>query len=427
MTAARAGRRRWNQRFADGALEDDYQRRAAEAGQAQFRVVAAIALALWLAMYALDRQTAGSDDNLHRLLLLRYAVATPIGVLAAALGWLPIQRFQHLRPALAVALVAAYIGTPIAMALTVPEPAAFDAYSMVPAILASVVAACGLFALWGVRWDVIGLGVLPAVTVGWLAIVRRYPTADDATSIVSTVLAVVAAGLVAWWIDGARREAFVAARRVEEEEARSQTLIENMLPAPIAAQLKAGVTPIAEQVADATVLFGDLVGFTPLAAELAPTEVVATLDELFTELDEIAQRHGVATIKTIGDAYMAVCGAPTPRVDHAAAVAEMALEMRDLVAGRAFAGGRRLELRIGMHSGPLVAGVIGKKKFVYDLWGDTVNTASRMESHGVPGKVHVTAAVRARLDGRYQLVPRGPQAIKGKGEMETWLLERRSD
>jgi class 3 adenylate cyclase len=416
----------WTQRFAEPSLEAAYQRSSADSTQRQARVLTALALVGWIVMFTFDRETAGSDRNLRWLYVLRYAVGAPLGAAVLVLAWLPVRAFVNVRSLLAVAMVAAYVGTPLLMALTVPEPRAFDTYSLAPAILAGVVAVAGLYALWGVRFDVIALAIIAPIAVAWLLVVHRHPTPADAMTILGGLIATCAAVLVAWWIGGARREAFLATRQVEIEQARSQSLIENMLPASIAARLKDGPGRIAEHVPAVTVLFGDLVGFTPLAAELPPGEVVTTLDELFTELDEIAQRHGVEKIKTIGDAYMAVCGAPVPRADHAVAVAEMALEMRDTVAARVFAGGRRLELRIGIDTGPVVAGVIGKKKLSYDLWGDTVNTASRMESHGLPGKIHVTAAVHARLCDRYELTARGPQAIKGKGEMETWLLERRA-
>ena len=169
-------------------------------------------------------------------------------------------------------------------------------------------------------------------------------------------------------------------------------------------------------------LFGDIAGFTPLSAEIPPQDLVAALDEVFTAFDDIAQRHGLEKIKTIGDAYMAVGGVPVARPDHAQAVARMALEMRELVLARRFFGSRQLRMRIGIHTGPAVAGVIGRKKFIYDLWGDTVNTASRMESHGVPGRVHVTEATYQALVGGFVLEERGVVEIKGKGEMKTYLV-----
>jgi adenylate cyclase len=222
-----------------------------------------------------------------------------------------------------------------------------------------------------------------------------------------------------------RRRAFLSQRHADLERARSERLLHNVLPVSIAEQLKDDGARIAQHFDEATVLFADIVGFTPLSQELSPKELVTVLDEIFSAFDAVAGRLGVEKIKTIGDAYMVAGGVPTPRTDHASAVAEMALEMRAIVAARSFAG-RPLRMRIGIHSGPVVAGVIGTKRLIYDLWGDTVNTASRMESHGVEDKVHVSEAVRERLGDAFELAERGPVQIKGKGQMRTWFLERRA-
>ena len=172
-------------------------------------------------------------------------------------------------------------------------------------------------------------------------------------------------------------------------------------------------------------LFADLVDFTPMTERMEPDELVDVLNGIFTPFDELADSLGLEKIKTVGDAYMVVGGLPVARPDHAEAVAEMALAMRAEVADRFVHGHGRLEMRIGIDSGPVVAGVIGKKKFSYGLWGDTVNTASRMESHGVPGRIQVTDRVFARLDGAYRFDPRGAFDVKGKGKMATYFLEGR--
>jgi class 3 adenylate cyclase len=210
-------------------------------------------------------------------------------------------------------------------------------------------------------------------------------------------------------------------REREREHARSERLLLNVLPAPVAARLKRRDDVIADRFPEATVLFADIVDFTPLSAALAPEDVVALLDDVFTAFDRLADERGLEKIKTIGDAYMVAGGIPTPRGDHCEAVAEMALAMLRECDGRR-AGGSGLRLRIGIDTGPVVAGVIGRRKFIYDLWGDTVNTASRMESHGAPGSIQVTERVHARLCDRYHLEPREPIEVKGKGPMRTWLL-----
>jgi adenylate cyclase len=179
---------------------------------------------------------------------------------------------------------------------------------------------------------------------------------------------------------------------------------------------------IADAYPDVTVLFADLVDFTRRSQQISPAQVVAVLNELFSVFDQLAQRQGLEKIKTIGDAYMVAGGLPTPRPDHAQAVAEMALAVRDEVARRSDPSGQPLQVRIGIDTGPVEAGVLGTSKFSYDLWGDTVNTASRMESHGIPGCIQVTARTYQRLRDGYRLQRRGPIQVRGKGQMVTYLL-----
>jgi class 3 adenylate cyclase len=174
-----------------------------------------------------------------------------------------------------------------------------------------------------------------------------------------------------------------------------------------------------------TVLFSDIVGFTELSARLAPDELVRRLDTVFTRFDEIAEELSLEKIKTIGDAYMVAAGIPAPRGDHAEAVCEMALRMRDALAALATELGAPVDVRIGLHTGAAVAGVIGKKKFAYDVWGDTVNTASRMESHGVPGAIQVSEATYEATKHLFDFEPRGEITVKGKGAMKAFLLKGR--
>jgi adenylate cyclase len=206
------------------------------------------------------------------------------------------------------------------------------------------------------------------------------------------------------------------------ERGKSERLLLNVLPRPIAERLKAGEVIIADAFPEVTVMFADIVGFTPLAEQLPPGQVVTVLNELFTAFDEMADRRGLEKIKTIGDAYMVAGGLPEARADHVEAVADMALAMREEAARHEIDPGRPLSLRIGLDVGPAIAGVIGRRRFIYDLWGDTVNTASRMESHGVPGAVQVTQRVYQRLRGRYRFEQRGPISVKGKGSLTTYLL-----
>jgi adenylate cyclase len=220
----------------------------------------------------------------------------------------------------------------------------------------------------------------------------------------------------------AAREAFAEEhRKLQIERIRSEQLLLNVLPAPIAERLKEGEHGIAD-IGEATVLFADIVDFTPLAHQQAPERVVDLLNDVFTWLDTVADRFGVEKIKTIGDAYMAVAGLPTPRVDHVTAIAETALAVVHTMPPFSRSQGEPLALRVGIDTGPVVAGVIGRRKFSYDLWGDTVNTASRMVTTGVPGRIQVTQRVIEALAGRYTFEPRGEIDVKGKGPMRTWFL-----
>jgi class 3 adenylate cyclase len=214
-------------------------------------------------------------------------------------------------------------------------------------------------------------------------------------------------------------------RALDLEREKSERLLLNVLPASIATRLKETEGVIADGFSDVTVLFADIVDFTTRSERIAPEQVVEVLNDLFSVFDQLARERGLEKIKTIGDAYMVVGGVPDPRPDHAEAVAEMALAIRAEVAGRADPSGRPLAVRIGIDTGPVVAGVIGTSRFSYDLWGDTVNTASRMESHGVPGCIQVTARTWERLRDRYRFQRRGPIQVKGKGEVVTYLLEGR--
>jgi len=209
-------------------------------------------------------------------------------------------------------------------------------------------------------------------------------------------------------------------RQRDREHERSERLLLNVLPGPIAVRLKAGETVIADRFPEATVLFADIVDFTPMSSNQPPERVVAVLSDIFSAFDLLADARGLEKIKTIGDAYMVAGGIPLPREDHCEAVADMALDMM-----RECDGDRGVLLRIGIDAGPVVAGVIGRRKFIYDLWGDTVNTASRMESHGVPGRIQVTERVVERLRGSHRFASRGSVDVKGKGAMPTWLLEGR--
>jgi len=255
--------------------------------------------------------------------------------------------------------------------------------------------------LWG--------GVSPAVP-RWFTSTMLAANVIVGGTIVFTLLAVFARQ---------RRDA-VAALRVEQ--AKAESLLLNILPKSIAERLKVETRTIADQFSSASILFADVVDFTPLSERLPPTEVVALLDHLFSHFDVLAERYELEKIKTIGDCYMVAAGVPLPRPDHARVLALMALDMQAAMGSVDEVGHLGLELRVGINSGPVVAGVIGRKRFLYDLWGDAVNTASRMESHGTSGRIQITQETKELLGDEFVCEPRGTIPVKGKGEIEAWYL-----
>jgi guanylate cyclase len=285
-------------------------------------------------------------------------------------------------------------------------------------VFSDVRAAIRWFVAWLVIFLVSGivgviLGPIPPPIPVWFTTTMLALNIAVGSTIVFTLLAVFAV----------QRRAALAALRAEQ--ARAEGLLLNILPSSIADRLKVDTHTIADQFSSASILFADVVDFTPTSELLAPDEVVGLLDHLFSHFDELAERYGVEKIKTIGDAYMVAAGVPRPRPDHAWALVSMGLDMVEAMHSSDEVGHLGLELRVGINSGPVVAGVIGRKRFLYDLWGDAVNTASRMESHGTPGRVQITRATYELVADEFDCEPRGTIAVKGKGEMEVWHVLRR--
>ena len=214
---------------------------------------------------------------------------------------------------------------------------------------------------------------------------------------------------------------------LEEALDRSEVLLNNVLPPVIADRLKKNDAVIADSFSGASVLFADIADFTPMSQCMAPAELVQLLDGLFSRIDVLVHKHGLEKIKTIGDAYMVAAGIPIRRDDHAEAIVAFAFDLKNAMADFNTETGRNLRLRIGINSGPVTAGVIGKLRFLYDLWGDSVNTASRMESHGIPDEIHVTEETRRLLNDSYAFEERGEIDVKGKGLMRTYFLRGRKE
>ncbi|NND02592.1 MAG: adenylate/guanylate cyclase domain-containing protein [Acidimicrobiia bacterium] len=287
------------------------------------------------------------------------------------------------------------------------------------AVVWSLIGVLGSLVALSIRAAVVWFGVFVAavgVTLAAPSIVDPIyelsdPQTDGAIAIVGMTLLVFA--VMAY---------FVRQRNLFQQQ--SDTLLNNVLPSEIAERLKRDSGMIAEQLNSVSVLFADVVDFTPMSSAMSPTQLVGLLDRVFSDIDGFVEELGLEKIKTVGDEYMVAAGVPTPRSDHAEVVAELALRIRDHFAAGSV-NGHRIEFRIGINSGPVVAGIIGRRKFAYDLWGDVVNTASRMESQGVAGEIQITGSTFGLISDRFLCKPRGTIDVKGKGEQETWLLRGR--
>ncbi len=294
-------------------------------------------------------------------------------------------------------------------------------------VLWSLLGPIGAFLIGGqrgaVRWLVVYLAlvVLVAVLAPYVTVENELPSAVILAFFVLNVgsVSAIAFGLLYYFTGENRR--VLEMLRLEKDK--SERLLLNVLPRQIADTLRDHDQTIAERYDDVSILFADAVGFTPLSEELEPEAIVGMLNEIYTHFDELVHRYQVEKIRTIGDNYMVVAGAPSRRPDHATVLATMALDMVSYTEDLAASTEPHLRFRIGISSGPVVAGVIGTTKFQYDVWGDAVNTASRMESHGVPGRVQIGPATHALVKDHFRVEPRGSIEIKGKGTIETWLLD----
>lgn len=268
-----------------------------------------------------------------------------------------------------------------------------------------------------------GLGAATSITLIYLVPFNtglQPQWAFVLTSVLSIISAWVMVFATLW---SALREISCAEHALEAEYERSERLLANILPAAVAKRLKEPARQvIADDYEDASILFADIAGYTKRTSDTTPADLVRFLDRLYTELDQLVDRHGLEKVKTSGDSYMVVSGVPKPRTDHIEALAALALDMAAAVAGLTDARGRAVPLRIGMATGPVVAGVVGARKFFYDVWGDAVNVASRMETTDVEGRIQVPQNVYERLHPRFVFEERGDVDVKGKGVMHTWYL-----
>lgn len=396
--------------FDDPALEAEFRSEMARSSLRAARATTLLIIGLYVGYLFLDVRAG----TLAELLPVRLVA---IGVLAGILAstWHPAFLRLHSWILATGGLVAAFgMVVMMAMAGTRMQLAFY------PGVAVGIV---GTFTLFRIRFGVaLATALLMFAGYTLTLVAGDYPFEGGLVSIFLLVTALLVGAFAGWNIESYARQGFAARKGLEAEQERSERLLLNVLPAPIAERLKADPAPIADRFSEASVLFVDIVDFTGLSGGMTPEDLVTLLNELFTDFDRVAERHGLEKIKTMGDAYMAVCGVPLPRPDHLERIADAALEMRETVGARAGSGRRPLGVRIGIDTGPVVAGVIGEKKFIYDLWGDPVTLASRMQSHGLASEIQLTARAGERLAGRYALTPRGEIEVKGRGRMETYLL-----
>lgn len=407
--------RRWMLDFDDVAAERAFTEYDDAAGLRLARFAIAVALLLHLG-YAVAEPFL-FETHLGEATLIR--VITGLGPFATAglvvTRW-PQWAQRHLQSGLFVLAGMSMAGFAIAAHAT-PFPTPYVQNALAITLL-------GVIGITRIRLHAaLGLAACYAVASGFVAVARSDADTLFASHVAPATGLTVVGIVMGYALERLRRSDYLSQREAEFERDLSDDLLHSILPAPIADRLRSEREAIAESAPSVSVLFSDIVGFTPLSETLSPEELVHLLDTLFSEFDELCEERGVEKIKTIGDAYMAVAGIPNPDPDHAASLADLALAMQRTVADLSADWPHQLTVRIGISSGPVVAGVIGQRKFAYDLWGDTVNTASRMESHGEPGRIQVSEPTYLLLQDRFTFTGPHRVPVKGKGDLVTHYLD----
>ena len=403
--------RRWMLEFDQQELERDFAAYDDSAGVHEAKFAIRIAVVFTAAYGLVDVLVV---DDLLAAMLVRFGAVIPLFLIAEVVRRAyPVLRFAQFFSVVLIALVLASLGTVFALVTDVP-----DEY---------VRASCTVTLLGAIGLLRLRMHAATAAAAAYVVVCLTLPGLDYQADALASHLAPTAglaaiAVLVAYALEKLRRTDYLRQREVELEQGRSDELLHNVLPATIATRLRTEHGAIADSAANVSVLFSDIVGFTTVSETLSPEELVSLLDTMFSEFDRLCDQRGIEKIKTIGDAYMAVAGLPIADADHAASVAELAMDMQRATARLAAGWPSPISIRIGIASGPVVAGVIGQRKFTYDLWGDTVNTASRMESQGRAHRIQVSGTTHALLEGRYAFSDPQEVDVKGKGPMTTYYL-----
>jgi class 3 adenylate cyclase len=416
--------RPWWLRFRDPHVEDAFERAYFADSLQYIRVAHLFGIFTWLsfgvfAFFVLD-------DDLGRDAVLRYLIAVPLAVASLAFTYTrAFERWWKIELA-GLLVVSAVIWS--SYRIVVDEVDYAWGFAGLIVILVFAFTFSRLPWIWSTAVAVISIAYYNLVIIAVIG--------DEANQVAFADFFVISVALIggatAFGIERSVRLLFLRERELDQARRRADQLLRNILPDAIVDQLAEREITLdrgylAEGHEEVAVVFVDLVGFTQQAGRTSPERMVAALDEVFTRFDELADRHGLEKVKTIGDAYMAVAGAPKPRADDVEAAAEMALDALASLDDARWPSGEPIGVRVGLACGPAVAGVIGRRKFAYDLWGDTVNTASRLESHGSPGHIQVSEGVFERLRDRFLFSDPQVVDLKGKGPTRTWFLLGRSE
>lgn len=404
--------RPWSLKFKDEWLERRFQDTYFDANLQYIRIATFLGAVTWAAFGPLAQLVV--EEGVLRDVVIRYGLGVPTGLVSLALTYLPNYR-RIWQPMISAAILFSGLVWVIHRALVVDaRPDWGYAGNMLILIFAYI-----LSRLQFRYAALVGLGLIAMHNVG------AFLFTDDTTIDVVfgdyfLLITAFIGSVGAYVLERSQRLLFLRERELDRERGRSEGLLRNILPEQIAERLKQRDPAtehghIAQAYGEVTVVFADLVDFTQQSGRSQPPEIVAVLDEVFSRFDALAERYGLEKIKTIGDAYMAVAGVPEPRADDVEVAAQMALAMREEVRRLRWPSGDPMSVRIGMATGPAVAGVIGTRKFAYDLWGDTVNTAARMESNGIPGEIQVSDIVHQRLGDRFRFSEVHIVNLKGKG------------
>lgn len=407
-----------------GELEKAFQNDYFDSAIVPSRLALALGLFLYMTFGILDQWMVPSAKDY--IWIIRYGIVCPIIIAVLILSFRPYFR-RIIQPACSLAVLASGFGLIAMNAIAQPNDPGYSFY-YTGLILVLMLA----YSLAKLRFWYATISNLTIVVVYELVCVMHHDflaTQQGLLVFLNNNFFLIAANVVGiltcYSLEFYARRDFLQRRAIEFEKEKSERLLLNVLPEEVAVTLKEGKRDgtIAQHFEAVTILFADVVGFTPISSKLSPHELVELLNELFSHFDNLVEKHDLEKIKTIGDCYMVASGVPTERDNHAQVMTLLALEMLDYVEKKTFSGGIKLNLRIGLNSGPVIAGVIGHKKFAYDLWGDTVNVASRMESHGGSQQIQITRSTYELIKDDFDCHELGSLTVKGKGEMETWTIK----